>query len=256
MKTMTTAVLLCLVSTSTMAHEKCNIELEQGIRINPHSIEFVVDEKTQYEITASNRLLVAGEPVPLTVNQQQLVNQYSQDIRGLVPIAQRFALDGVDLAVDGVSAAFNELLGPNHAAGTELLAVLAETRNEVDQYFTGSESLYFNPSKHSGDDFFSHEFEQRVESAIESSLNQIAGALMITLGQEVMSGGLEAFGKRMDAFGQKIETEMKGKISQMEMRGQAFCESVVAIDRLEEDMKANIAALHNFEFIKNKHAAI
>jgi len=74
---------------------------------------------------------------------------------------------------------------------------------------------------------------------------------MIAVGQEILfSGGdMNAFEAKMENFGQQIEHEMENRSEGIEKRGEALCHSIVAIDEMEEELKASIDELSDYDFI-------
>ena len=66
----------------------------------------------------------------------------------------------------------------------------------------------------------------------------------------LFSGGdTDTFETRMVDFGEKIEREMESRSKEIEKRGEALCESVVAIDGLEDQLTQEIAKLENFNLL-------
>ena len=103
----------------------------------------------------------------------------------------------------------------------------------------------------SGKDFFGDDFEQRIESAVESTIKNSLGTLMIAVGQEILfSGGdMEAFETKMDNFGELIGNEMETRSESIEKRGEALCQSIIVIDEMEEQLRNSINEIADYDFI-------
>ncbi|NQZ22897.1 MAG: YggN family protein [Colwellia sp.] len=262
MKTLIASALI-LASSSTFAYEasfsndSCDADISGGIKITPSAIEFSKNKKQLYKIVNNETLFVDDEQVDLTYSQQSLVTEYSTSIRAVVPQVKNIALDAIDLASDGVNLAFNELLGDGNDVGAEITAQLAEIRVEVDQGFSSNKEIYFDEDGFSGDDFFSKDFEQRIESAVESTVQNSIGSLMIAVGQQMLfSGGdSDTFETRMENFGEKIEHEMEARGEQIEKRGEALCQSVVAIDALENQLANDVEELQGINLLTTSISA-
>tara|TARA_R110000737_G_scaffold132041_2_gene163708 strand:- start:194 stop:997 length:804 start_codon:yes stop_codon:yes gene_type:complete len=262
------ATALIMASSVSFAHdnsfssESCNVDLNGGININAEEITFSKNKSPLYTITNNETLLVKGEEVYLTAQQQKLLGKYSSSIRGVVPEVKSIALDAIDLAIDGVNLAFNELLGAGNNVSSELTIQLTTIRAEVDAEFDKQNNFYIDENGFSGKDFFGEDFEQRIESAVESTIKNSLGSLMIALGQEMLfSGGdMNAFESKMENFGELIEHEMEARGKGIEKRGEALCQSIIAIDEMEEQLKASIDELASYNFItankKNSHNEI
>lgn len=262
------ATALIMASSASFAHdnsfssESCNVDLNGGININAQEITFSKDKSPLYTITNNDTLRVNGEEIDLTTHQQSLLRDYSTSIRKVVPEVKSIALDAIDLAIEGVNLAFNELLGTGNNVSAELTTHLTTIRSEVDAEFGKHKDFYIDEEGFSGKDFFGEDFEQRIESAVESTVQNSLGSLMIAVGQELLfSGGdMDAFETKMENFGELIEHEMETRAEGLEKRGDALCQSIIAIDEMEEQLKNSIDELASYNLItaskKEKHTKI
>lgn len=251
MKT-TLATAALFVCTSTFAHDSsCDADIQGGISIQQNVVEFSQHKKSLYKIVDDQYLFVKGEEVYLDNNQQALVSQYSKEIKAIVPQAKGVALEALDLAVDGVNLAFNELLGSGNDVGHELTMSLNDIRAEINENLSLENGLYVDENGIDGEDLIGEEFEQRIESVMEEAIKNSMGSLMIAVGQEMLfSGGdMEAFETRMEDFGQRIEHEMETKGEALEKSANAICSSLVEIDKLENRMTNEIDALADFNML-------
>jgi hypothetical protein len=256
MKTLIASALI-LASSSVFAHDNsfshdsCNVELNGGIKINQTMVQFLTDKKPVYKIVNDQDLYVGGQQIDLTASQQSLVTDYSTSIRQILPEVEEIALDAIELATDGVNLAFDELLGEGNDIGSEITLQLSEVRQEVERAFSEDQEIYFDENGLEGEGVFGEEFEARIESAVEETIQNSMGSLLIAVGQEVLfSGdGVDGFEARMENFGEQIEHEMEARGEAMEKRADALCSSVVAIDALEENLSTSIEELENIDFI-------
>jgi hypothetical protein len=250
-----TAVLLS--TTTAFAHDtsfssdSCDIELNAGVRINKHSIEFTKNDKALYKIINNETLIVNGEEVELNDYQQSLVIEYSASIREVIPEAKELALDAIEIAVEGVNLAFNELLGENNDVGEDLTTHLYGIRDEVDQRFNSENEFYIDENGDFSDDFFNEELEQRIESAVEDTIQNSLGSLLIAVGQEMLfaGGDMDAFEARMENFGEQIERDIEHRSEKLEKRGEDLCHTVYKIDGIETQLSQSIDELSDFNVI-------
>ncbi|TWX73388.1 DUF2884 family protein [Colwellia sp. C1TZA3] len=256
MKTLIATVLIMASSTSyghdnSFSSESCHVDLNGGINIKAKEITFSKDKLPLYSITSNDTLLINGEEIALTAHQQSLLHNYSTHIRNVVPEVKSIALGAIDLAIDGVNLAFNELLGEGNKASAELTTQLTSIRGEVDAEFTRHENFYIDEEGFSGKDFFGENFEQKIESAVESTIKNALGSLMIAVGQEMLfSGGdMNAFESKMENFGELIEHEMETRSARLEKRGEALCRSIIVIDKMEEQLKESIDEITDYDLI-------
>ena len=259
-KTLIVLTLLSVfLSKALYANDSCNVELDAGVTINESSIEFFDPDKkkqTLYKIDDDNNLIVGGDYVSLNDDQQELVEQYSSNIRAMVPQVRTIALEGVDLALEGVNLAFNELLGEGNDIGADLTQELSSLKEEVSARFTIEHGFTIGENGLDEDELLGEEFEQRIESAVETAVMGSMGSLLVALGQEMMfSGGdTDAFETRMESFGQNIEHEMESRAEQIEQKAERLCLGVVEIDEIEEQLKASIESLEYINVITVKHS--
>ena len=221
MKTFITTALiastLIMVSSTSFAHDtsfsndSCNLDLNGGININAQQITFSKNKKPLYSIVDNDTLIINGDEVDLTSKQQALLTQYSTSIRDVVPEVKSVALNAIDLAIDGVNLAFNELLGNGNNVSSNLTTHLNTIKTEVNKEFDTSKDFYIDEDGFGSDDFFGEDFEQRIETAVESTIQNSIGTLMIAIGQEMLfsGGNMDTFETRMESFGQRIEHEME-----------------------------------------------
>lgn len=256
MKTLIASAVL-LASTSSFAHDtsfsndSCDVELVAGIKLDSAQIAFSKNDNDLFTIKNGDSLYIGGVEQSLSSYQQNLVSQYDESIRAILPEAKVMALDAIDLAVDGVNMAFDELLGEGNTVGQELTAQLTIIKEEVDTKFNSDASFYIDENGISGGDIFGPEFEQRIEQAIESTIQNSMGSLLIAVGQELLfsGGGAEAIETRMENFGKQIETEMEARGEALGKKAEQLCESVKAIDNLEEALKAEFDSLKSVEIL-------
>jgi len=258
------ATALLITTSSIYAHDasfssdSCNVELNGGIKINKDFIEFFKNDKPLYKIINNEVLTINGKELSLTASQQSLISEYSTSIRAVLPEVKEIATDAISLATDGVNLAFNELLGEGNDVGAKISGHLAEIKTEIDNKFDENKEFYINENGFSGEEFFGEDFEQRMEAAIEDTVKNSMGSLMIAVGQEMLfaGGNMDAFETRMENFGQQIEHEMETRGEQLEKRGESLCQSAIAIDGLEEQLKENIVELESFDILmaSNEHS--
>lgn len=256
MKTLiATAVLLS--TTTVFAHDtsfssdSCDIDLNAGLRINKELIEFTKNKKPLYTIINNETLIVNDKEIKLNDYQQSLVFEYSTNIRAVLPDVKEIAVDAIELAVEGVNLAFNELLGEDNDVGEELTGHLYSIRNEVDQRFDNDKEFYIDENGQLEDDFFGEDFEQRIETVVEETIQNSLGSLLIALGQEMLfaGGDMEAFEARMENFGEQIEQDIEYRAEKLEKRAEDLCHSVYKIDGIETQLSQSIDELSDFDVI-------
>ena len=257
-KTLIAITLLSVFASKVLyAHNSCDVELEAGLTINESKLEFFESEHKHniyYSIDIDNNLSVGGEKIDLNATQQNLVTQYNNEIRNMVPQVRSIAIEGVDLALDSVGFVFNELLGEGNSVGDELINELSVLKEEVGERFTIEHGFTLGENGLEDDALFGEEIEERIESAVEKAVMGSMGSLLVALGQEMMfSGGdSDAFETKMETFGQNIEHEMELRAEKIERKANSLCLAALNIDNLEEQLKINISPLADINVITVK----
>ncbi len=245
-----------LSSVPAYAHnDSCDVDLDAGFSINKSSIEFLdEDNHSLYKIINDEALIVSGEHIALSSNQQKLVHEYSTSIRALVPEIRTVAIEGVDLALEGVNLVFTKLLGEGSNVGEEVTQELSSLRDEVSTRFSIEHGFTIGSDGVGGDELLGAEFEERIESAVEKAVVNSMGTLLVALGQQMLfSGGdTDDFETRMESFGEDMEHEMEKRAEKIEHKAEKLCKSAIEIDQLEEQLKANIKSLVNINVISAK----
>jgi len=246
---------LLLTTMPLMAHDlnsdSCDVDLNATVKITKADIEFSKHGKSLYQISGQDGLIVNGEAVVLSSSQAALVADYSNRIRALVPEVKTIAKEGIALASEGVTMAFNELLGEGNNVGAELSEELGMLSAELDAKFSIDNGIEFNEHGVIGEDFFGEEFEERFEESIERVVQNSMGSLLIAVGQEMLfSGGdMEAFEARMEDFGNNIESQMEARAESLEEAANELCYSMKEIDELEEELKDAVPELNNIDVL-------
>lgn len=245
------------ISKTLYAHDTCDVELEAGLTLNKSKLEFFESDSSHevlYSIDNAYNLTVQGEEVSLNSEQQGLVKQYHTDISAMVPQVRKIAIEGVDLALQGVNIAFNELLGEGNTVGSDLTRELSVMKEEVAERFTIEHGFTIGEDGLEDDELFGEDIEQRIESAVEEAVMGSMGSLLVALGQEMMfsSGDTNTFEARMENFGENMEREMEQRAKKIERKADKLCIAAIEIDQLEEELKSSISALSDINVITVK----
>lgn len=251
MKTLIASVLL-LAAGAAAAENSCNLELDAGIRITSDSIDFYNAAQPIYKIVDDKYVVMKGRALMLSQAQQELVVNYATSIRAAVPEVHGMALEGIDLAITGITMAFDNLLGEKNQVSAQLITELTNVKSDVNRYFNAGGPISFNRGVDDTPDFLGKQLETRIERIVETSVQNSGGSLMLAMGKEILlSGGdMEVFEQRMDKFGEQMELQMNAQATGMEARGKKLCDAMVNINALEEQLKQALPAVESFNLIR------
>lgn len=235
------------VAEQSLNNDSCNVNLHANIVMNPQKITFSNDSSILYSITNNKILAVDGDAVALDEQQQQLVTEYSNKIRHTIPKVKVLALDAVDLAVDSINIAFTDLLGNNSQVSKNITAEFDVIRQEIEQQLDNNSEITLGDKN----SVINEQFEEKMENAIESTIQKSIGSLMIAFGKAMMSSedDSDAFADKMDDFSDKFEKNIEEKTTLIEQKVQPLCADAIAIDRLEEQLKQMITNMPSFNVL-------
>lgn len=245
------------ISSNVYAQNACDVNLKTGLRISESKIEFFKSkhiDQVFYSIDHNNNLFVRGKKTPLNAKQKILVKQYNQKFRAMVPRVRALALDSVDLAINGVNESFNELLGKGNKVGADLTKELVSLRKEVVDRFTIENSITIGAEGLEDDQLLGAEIEQRIKTAVQKTIINSMGSIMVTLGQEIMlsGGNLQSLEKRITQFSNDIENKIDSGVETIERKANTLCDAAIVLDQHEEKLKSSVEALSSINVITAK----
>jgi hypothetical protein len=243
---------LAVAASSAVAGEGCNLQIDAGLRVSPQVLEFYDQDKAAYQIKDGRYLVVDGKPLSLDAAQQAIVAQYDRQVRTLVPEVRGMALDGIDLAIVGVTAAFDELLGERNKISTQLRDELNHLKGDVRRYFDHEIISLGREQDDDAPELFGKYFETRMERIVETSVQDSIGQIMLAMGKEIIASGgdMEAFSARMDRFGKTLETQMQAQSTRLEARGASLCHAATAVNATEDKLRSAVPDIRAIDLIR------
>ncbi len=252
-KAMAITAFTCIAtSTSLHAHESCNVQLNSGININKTRLEFLDENhKSLYKIVNNQKLIINGASIDLTAKQQSLVTHYSTSIRAIIPQVRTVAIEGIDIAIDGVNLAFKQLLGPENSLSEELTNELVAIREEVNNETSIEHGFTIGANGSDDEALLTGDLEQRIGSVIEQAMLESIGTLLVTIGQEMLfsNDNADSLEDRMADFDKKLESHIEAKAEKLTNKTHQLCLAAIKIEQLEEQLKENISQLAHTDFI-------
>jgi len=248
MKTAVSLVLVLLAS--PVLAEDCNVQMDAGLRMSEAGLAFYDKEELIYQIKDQRHLVIDGQTLDLSPAQQALVSRFDQDVRALVPEIKAIALEAIDMAIEGVTRALDDLLGKRNDISMQLHNELNHLKGDVRRYFDQG-IINVNRDQEPSELFGKH-FETRMTRIMETSVQDSIDEIMIAIGKEILrSGGdVQTFEARMERFGKEIEAHMRAKAVRMEARGRDLCRAAIKVNQVEDELRFAIPAIRNFDLIQ------
>ncbi len=250
MKSLNLLALVFMAGLAT-AGETCNVHINAGLRVSPELLEFYQHDKAVYQIKAGQYLVRNGTELNLDSTQRALVAQYDQQIRSLVPEIRSMALEGVELAIFGVTTAFDELLGERNKISTQLRSELNHLKGDVSRYFE-NDIIGVGRDQDAAPEVFGKYFETRMERIMETSVQDSMGAIMVAMGKEMISSGgnMDALGARMNRFGKTLEAQMQTQAAKLETSGIRVCQAITAVNAVEDKLRSTVPDIRALDLLR------
>ena len=241
----------CLVTSTAALANECDIEIEGHIELDEDIIMIETEDGDRIRFNDSE-LWVNNQSVSLTSDQQSYVSDYFNGIQESVPLTFDIAMEAIDIAGTGVTAAFGGLLGEDDELIDEMNDSFSTFKERMhDSFYNASGRMHFNSSTSGGSNFFGEGFDEELSEEIESLVSRSVGRLMIALGTQMLFGDEDGgdFEQRMEAFGEDLEQQMELKAEHIEQKADELCDTLLAVESSESKLRHSIPELKNFHVL-------
>ncbi|AWF83024.1 hypothetical protein BTJ40_20590 [Microbulbifer sp. A4B17] len=240
------------ISSQAMAHDSfhvdtsdCNVSTDYAIEVGPDF--FTVDGENGKLMTFQlpSQLSVDGEPLPLNSEQEQLLQEYRQQLHIAGRDTLVLTLEAIDIAMDGLSIAINALAGPDHPDILELQQLSADLIQRTEDRLNREGEIYQLGGEEIGDYIektISEEFEPRIERLAMESAGTIAWHALkaaFTGGQSIEEQATE-----------EAERLIEQRAENIEQSAYRLCTQLKTIDRLETDLHQLVPELSHYDIVK------
>ena len=252
-KSATVAVALSLSLGTAVAHSDnmtCDADFAYNIEIQDKGLSFSSKDQEKVLITASSELFLDGQKQLLSPEQLELLEEYNQKVRDLLPRASGVAEEASSIAIEAVGSVAAALLQDSPERAEEFVArvetISAELKQHISNTHLRPEALvdYVESSD------FEAEFESLIETAVTEFMENNVGEMIAA----AMSGNEEkvkAFEKRMESFGKDLEDKMERRAEQLELQAEKLCDLVQNIDKTETQLVKAFNKFDSYQLITN-----
>jgi predicted ribosome quality control (RQC) complex YloA/Tae2 family protein len=249
-----TGFALTSISSAVMAHDShnsCNINFDKDISINSELVSMKAAGTELWRINSNGQLWLDGRAVDTDRNTQKLLRDYQAGIRTQTLETVALVEDALVLAADAVDSVLTELTGDSLDSHPALQQALDKIKTSTESIVvrSGDTIDIYGSRFDSVDDTFGAEFEQAIEEAVTSSM----GSILMIVGKAMSTGEgnfeqrMEAFGEKMQRFGEDLETRMQSKAQLLEQRGDAMCGNLKQLDALESQIQQAIPKMQQYD---------
>lgn len=247
------AVSLAFGSATVAAHSddlSCGAEFAYNIDINDSDLRFSSNDQQKVLITSGQELYLDGEKQSLSSEQKALLNDYSQQIRELLPLVSGVAEEASAIAIDAVGSVTAALLEDDPEKAQEFTAKVEKISAELRQYISDSHLKPKAVEDYIASSDFEAEFEALIETAVADFLENNVGEMVAA----AMSGNEEkvkAFEQRMEKFGKDMEKKFEASGEALEKQAEKLCALVEHIEQKETELVKSFAKFDRYQLISS-----
>ncbi|RDX35622.1 DUF2884 family protein [Kangiella sp. HD9-110m-PIT-SAG07] len=245
-KSAAVAVALSLGLGTATAHSDdlaCDADFAYNIDIKESGLSFSTQDQEKVLITSSSELFLDGQKQFLSSQQLELLEQYNQRVRELLPLASGVAEEASAMAIEAVGSVTAALLHDNPDKAEEFVAkvetISAELKQHISQTHLRPEAVvdYVESSD------FEAEFESLIKIAVTEFMENNVGE-MVTAAMSGNEKKVKAFEERMESFGKDLEDKMELRAEKLELQAEKLCDLVENIDKTETQL---VKAFNKFD---------
>jgi len=257
MKTIYLTILIAILSLTTAHAKPCDVNFNYGVVIDPTHIRILNYGQTHVQINGESQLFVDGREINLTIEQQDILAQYSSEIRKQVPEIVSIAIKGVELDLKAVNKVIAGLTGENSVSHQKIQEQFNELQWRLrDRFNHSDENYYIAPQDFENfDDIFTGEFKQEIEEIVSSSVGTIlmaVGEAMTNHDDNSIEERVSTVDESIEKMGNDLEFEIGSRDHALDQKTKQFCQNLVMLNELETRMQKIIPQLIDFDLI-NTH---
>ncbi|GAA4354420.1 DUF2884 family protein [Kangiella marina] len=249
------AVCLALSAGSVAAHSNkdmaCDADFAYNIDIKDAGLSFSTKNQEKVLITPASELFLEGQKQLLSAQQVELLAEYNQRIRELLPLASGVAEEASAMAIEAVGSVTAALLHDNPEKAEEFVTRVETISAELKQHISNTHLRPEAVVDYMESSDFEAEFEGLVETAVKEFMDNNVGEMIAA----AMSGNEEkvkAFEQRMERFGEDLEEKLERRAEQLELQAEKLCALVDNIDETEAQLVKSFDKFDAYQLITKK----
>lgn len=235
-----------LLSSAVLADEdNCSFSFDHDLSVIDNNITIYQSDSAKVFIDFNNQLFIDDKPQSLTSAQQDLVDDYADNIRILVPEVTAIAIEGVSLGIDAASMALGTLLGDGDPDYLEFVQRVQDLGDKVVAKLDGNSF-----DSRELERAFEEDFENEIETFIEETITELTPRLMVKVMTAALSEGdgandLEMRTENLEA---DIEAMVEPRAELLEQRATELCTIITTLDSIENQLVSS--GLDKMDLIK------
>ncbi|MAD17176.1 MAG: hypothetical protein CL579_14050 [Alteromonadaceae bacterium] len=237
------------------ADYKCDVELNYGLVVTNDQIRIIDNSRTVYQINNDDQLIVQGQWISLSVQQQAELKELADGVHHVVPKMILLASEGVELAIETVEHVYIGLVGEEHESYEKLRSSLARVQARVKEKFIHAGSnFYMGPGTlENVDDLVDRELEAQIEEAMNTSLGGILSAIGGLVSESTSTEEkIAKLAEKIDSIGNTVDAAISPKSQTLQQKAHWFCNEFKRLDRVEDRLRRDITQLTKYNVVTSE----
>ena len=243
-----TALTVLLSTNVAFAHEDqfhnnaCDIQLIQDVTITPDHILIRSNDKTLYDLYKNDMVFYKGEKIQLTPEQKDLVSQYVEDSRNLVPAVNRVVVDSIQVASDALSKTFDEF-----GIDNDIESKFNELQYTLQEQYRMADGTYHFTNDNLHADYANEKIDEAIEDVMADLVPSLIGNVLQLVGK-AMTEGEDGFA-HLEGMDERIEQEIEAQAERLEEQVEILCQDVKRLNELEDRIQKSSSEFNQFDVI-------
>jgi hypothetical protein len=241
-------------------HNNCSLQFKDDLVIAANDVRLQRASQDLWRIDDSGSLWLEGKKVNTDAATTQSLKNYQHGLRTQSHAVVGLVADAMQMAATAVDKVVQAFGGENPQLQASVDQTIGSLKQHVDTIVVQQGGdIRINGSRINNAD---GKFEKEFEQAVEQSMMKLTGAMMMAMGQSMSEGSgdfetrMTAFGAKMDKFGNDLDVEMKAKSAGLETRGEQICGQLRELDRIEQQIQAQVPAMKVYDLIDTSKEGI
>ncbi len=239
-------------SFSVTAKSSCEVSLNYGVVVTDKQIRVLAEKgRTVYQINHPHQLMVKGEWIPLTPEQEADLTQLSNGIHQVVPKKILLANEGVEVAVDTIKQVYAGLVKDDKSQ-KKLQKSLERVQMSVrEKFIRANDNFYMGPgSLEQVNDLVDRELEEQLEEAISTSVGGILSAIGgLVANGEASEDKVAALAQHLESMGDELGNSVGPKAESLKLKVEWFCHKFKQLDKLEDRLRGSVKELQEYNVL-------
>ncbi|MGN6381815.1 MAG: DUF2884 family protein [Dyella sp.] len=209
---------------------QCSFSTDYDVRVDAAGVAFSRDDGAPTKVFMHDgQLRVDGRPVDVSAADAVRLRDYERSVRALLPEVAGIAREGLDIGFSALTAVATTFAEDGDERSRLLARLNRDHAKALSRIDAGLGSGVWTQ----------HDLGDTIGDSVEGAVSELvstvtAGAVKAALsGDQARIAALEA---RADSLDKTIEKEVDARADQLEVRAQALCPKLSALDQLQQQL--------------------